>query len=259
LYNKLKRKSAYELVDIRLHLARLRSIKSDQEIDIIKGAIAITAESLDSVMQTRKDAQHEYDLEHKLTYEFLRRGADGHSFSPIIATDKNAAIIHSISNKSPLQNAQSVLFDIGAELNGYAADISRVYALKKPSDRFVQVFNAVLDVQQQIIAYAKPGLTIKQLEQKTELLLSAKLVTLGVKGPTRHYYPHGVSHHLGLDVHDSADYKQPLEAGMIITVEPGLYFADEQIGVRIEDDILITDTGNQNLSANVPHDLLYYM
>lgn len=259
LYDKLKRKNAQKLVDIRMHLARLRSIKTDKEVAIISDAIAITASSLDAVMQQRSSAKFEYDFEHILTYEILHRGADGHSFSPIIATDKNAAIIHNISNKSSLQYAKTVLFDIGAELHGYAADISRVYALKKPSDRFTQVFNAVVDVQQQIIAYAKPGLTLRELEHKTESLLSTKLESLGLNGPVRQYYPHGVSHHLGLDVHDAADYKQPLAKGMVITVEPGLYLPDEHIGVRIEDDILITDTGTQNLSAKVPQDLLYYM
>jgi Xaa-Pro aminopeptidase len=152
-----------------------------------------------------------------------------------------------------------ILFDIGAEVSGYAADVSRVYALQKPTSRQVQLFNAVYDVQQQIMQLARPGVTILELEQKTQMLLSSKLPALKLYEPIKHYYPHGVSHHLGLDVHDTADYHVPLQKNMIITIEPGLYIPEESIGIRIEDDILITDTAPKNLSANIPHDLLYYL
>lgn len=259
LYRRIKRLQPAQIIDARSLLALLRQYKKPQEIAAIQKAINITAQSLDIIKDHISTLTSESDIQHRLTYEFVTRGAQGHAYDPIIASDKNATTIHYTANNSSLKNAAMVLYDVGAEYNHYAADVSRTYALKPPTKRLSAVHMAVHNTQQQLISELKPGVTLKELEKKTEQLLAAHVKALGLHGNVRSYYPHGVSHHLGLDVHDAADYAQPLLPGMVITIEPGLYIPNESIGVRVEDDVLITDTGANNLSAKIPHSLLYYM
>jgi Xaa-Pro aminopeptidase len=194
----------------------------------------------------------------------LQSGASGHAYEPIVATDNNATTIHYTSNNAALKNKHLLLLDVGAAYGLYAADISRTYALKKPSPRLVEVYDAVLSVQKKLMKMIRPGLTMRQIESMTEELVGDALVGLGlIKNKTskniRKYYPHAVSHFLGLDVHDAADYDMPLSAGMVITVEPGIYIAAEKIGVRIEDDVVITKNGIRNLSSAISNNLLYYL
>ena len=259
LHTKIKKLAPVKIINAQLHIARLRQFKTPQEINAIQTAITITQQSLQVIKESVTTYKNESDIQHRLTYEFLQRGSQGHAYDPIIATDKNATTIHYIANNHTLKDANMVLLDVGAEYDNYAADISRTYALNTPTERLSAVHAAVLNTQQQIIAYLEPGITMKELEQKTLDLFTEQIKSLGLSQSVRTYYPHAVSHHLGLDVHDPADYTQPLQPGMVITIEPGLYIPDENIGVRIEDDVLITDTGVQNLSEKVPHSLLYYI
>jgi len=194
----------------------------------------------------------------------MNSGAEGHAYEPIIATDENATVIHYTANNTTLHNKKMILFDVGASYGLYAADISRTYALQKPSTRLRQLHAAVCHAQKTIMKSIKPGLTMKKLELLAEDVIGNSLIDLGLANTkdlaiTRQFYPHAVSHFLGLDVHDAADYDLPLAEGMVITVEPGLYIPNERIAVRIEDDVVITKDGCQNLSANIPTNLLYYM
>ncbi len=259
LHTRLKKLKPAQIINAQPLIAKQRQHKTPAEITAIQTAIDITQQSLQVVKDNMANYKNESNIMHMLTYEFMQRGAQGHAYDPIIATDKNATTIHYVANNSPLKGKNMILFDVGAEYNNYAADISRTYALRSPGGRLTAVHDAVLAVQQQLIESLKPGITIKELEQKTEYLLAQQVKSLGLSGNVRNFYPHGVSHHLGLDVHDPADYKQPLQPGMVITIEPGIYIAEENIGVRIEDDVLITDSGARNLSKNVPTDLLYYL
>mgnify|MGYP003473433194 FL=1 len=178
-----------------------------------------------------------------------------------MAAGKRACVLHNFANSSPLKNNELIIVDVGAEVEHYAADISRTISLGKPTRRQIQVHAAVLDVQQFAFGLLKPGLTRKEYESKVEHYMGEKLCELGLlKKPThkqiRHYYPHATSHFMGLNVHDAGDYDSPFEAGTVMTVEPGIYIPEEGIGVRIEDDVLITKNGIKILSDKLSRDLI---
>lgn len=248
------------LLDIRRDLAHLRMIKQAQEIAAIEAAIKVTGDSLQAVMTKgwAKQWTNEADIERELTYQFAHGGSKQHAYPPIIASGKNACTLHYSANQAEVETDQLLLIDAGAEYSMYAADITRMYAPGVPTERQQAVFDAVSDVQKLIIGLLKPGLKMRDIEDKVERAIGKQLKALGlIKAATdrtaiRKYYPHSFSHHLGLDVHDAADYDIKLKSGMVITVEPGIYIEDEAIGVRIEDDVLITDTGCRVLSADLP-------
>ena len=248
-----------ELLDIGPHLARLRTIKQPEEINATKKAIAVTEKAIKAAMKPSSLAKygHEYELEAELTKNIRRLGASGHAFDPIVAGGVNACTLHSISNLSPLNSKDLILVDMGAEVEHYAADITRTYSLSTPSKRQQAVHSAVIDVQEYAINLLKPGVLIKDYERQVELYMGEKLRELGLiktinSENVRKYYPSATSHFLGLNVHDVGDYSRPLEAGALITVEPGIYIREEGIGVRVEDDVLITDNGIENLSRSLP-------
>ncbi len=247
------------LLDIRRELAHLRMVKQEPEIAAIQKAIDITSAAMQTVFADgwSKKYKDEADLEREITYEFARGGAKVHAYPPIIASGKNGCTLHYADNNQIVHENQLLLIDAGAEYANYAADITRVYAPKEPTQRQQEVYDAVKSVQEYIIGLLKPGLLLKDVEEKVEKAIGKQLQSLGLvttpdSTSIRKYYPHSFSHHLGLDVHDVADYSVPLAAGMVITVEPGIYIADENIGVRIEDDILITAKGCTVLSAGLP-------
>lgn len=254
---------AVEVQDIRMELARLRMIKQVPELEAIKQAIDITSQSLIKLTaRPRFDYyQNEYEIEADLSREFRFRGASGHAFAPIIAGGKRACTLHNIRNEAPLQNDSLVVLDVGAEVSHYAADITRTITHGKPTQRQQDIFDAVLEVQSYAMDLIKPGMLMKTFEQSVATRMSDVLQRLGLTthddaDATRKYFPHATSHFLGLDVHDAGLYDEPLAAGCVITCEPGIYVPEEGIGVRLEDDILITETGNENLSASLPKTLL---
>ncbi|TXG77267.1 M24 family metallopeptidase [Patescibacteria group bacterium] len=236
-------------------LARLRAIKSDEEVVAIKKAIKVTAEALDAMKMSLPELKYEYELQAVLDFEIRRRGAR-HAYAPIVAGGRNACTLHYGLNRDRLDRRSLVLLDVGARVNGYAADISRTYAVTKPTKRQRAVYDAVVAAQQKIIASLKPGLPFQSYEEKVEEAMKAALSGLGLTLERyREYFPHAVSHGLGVDVHDSLGGYDILMPGMVLTVEPGLYLSDEGIGVRIEDNILITETGHDNLSKSISTDL----
>lgn len=249
-----------ELLDLRQHFAVMRMVKQPEELEAIRRAIDITTTTLKKVKRKIAKYQYEYQAEADVSHGFRWRGSS-HAFAPIIAGGGNAAVIHHTHNSSPINSDDLLLFDVGAEYQGYAADISRTYSVNgAPTKRQKQVHEAVVEVQEYAYSLMKPGAIIRENEKLIEQFMGEKLRSLGLIKNVEHdeiraYYPHATSHHLGLDVHDIGDYDRPLEPGMVLTVEPGIYIHEESLGVRIEDDIRITPTGHEILTASLSIDL----
>lgn len=264
LVSRLKEyKSDIELLDLNQHLARLRMIKQPAELEAIQQAINIT---IGSMRETVRPAQlrhyrAEYEVEAQLSHGFRRRGALGHAFEPIVAGGARACTLHNVANNSTLSADELLLLDIGAEVEHYAADITRTVSFGNPTRRQQAVHAAVLEVQQFAFSILQPGVLLREYEQQVEHYMGEKLRELGLIKTINHedvrkFYPHSTSHFLGLNVHDVGDYDRPLEPGVVITVEPGIYIQQESIGIRIEDDVLITHRGIKVLSDKLSRNLV---
>lgn len=248
-----------ELIDLRQQLMQMRVIKQPEELVAIQEAIDDTASALTKVYERREHYGFEYEIEADITAAFRSKG-NGHAFSPIIASGKNACTIHHVNNDGVVAKDGLLVLDVGEEVSLYAADITRTYAIGRQTKRQQAVFDAVVDVQQFAFGQLRPGVFMKEYEQKIEQYMGEKLQELGLikkisKEQVRKYYPHATSHFLGLDTHDVGEYDKPLAPGMVLTVEPGIYIPEEGIGVRIEDDVLITKAGLKNLSKKLPVEL----
>jgi Xaa-Pro aminopeptidase len=251
-----------ELLDLGPHLTRMRMIKQPPELAAIKSAIDVTIASFkEATSQARLGRYaYEYELEAAITWGMRKRGAMGHAFAPIVAGGQRATTLHNTDNNAPLSADELIVVDIGAEVEHYAADITRTIGLKTVSRRQRAVHEAVQEIQQQAFGLLQPGIMLKDYERQVVQLTGEKLRELGlIKSITpqgvRYYYPHATSHFLGLNVHDVGDYDHPLEPGIVMTVEPGIYIPEEGIGVRIEDDVLITSSGIKILSNKLPRGL----
>lgn len=230
-----------------------RTTKHQQEIEEIEKAIEITNAGITNLL-SNIGPMYEYQLEAYFDFGVKTAGATGYSFPTIAASGKNSTCLHYSYNNSMAKNGDLILFDLGASLNMYCADISRTYPISgKFTERQKQLYNIVLNGQKLVFNSAKPGLTTKDLNAILVKYYEEKLMEIGLidkPEDVKKYYYHSVSHHLGLDCHDLCDYG-PLRAGSIISNEPGLYIPEEEIGIRIEDDILITETGARWLSPQV--------
>lgn len=258
LVSKLRRLvSGLEVVDVRPDLAKLRVIKQAPEIAAIRRAVTTTADTLNDV-QSRQYA-NEYEVEADITQGFRGRGMSGHAYSPIVAGGANACVLHYLDNNDALNTGELILADVGAEYSHYAADLTRTWTQGRPTSRQLDVFNAVDEAVQFGIGQLKPGPSFYECEQKVREFVGAKLKQLGLiertdKESVYKFYPHA-PHYLGLDVHDVGDTRQPLKPGMVLTIEPGIYIPDENIGIRLEEDILITENGHEVLSKACPRAL----
>ncbi len=236
-------------------LARLRMIKSDEEIAAIKKAIFYTHQGLKRILKSLKERSYEYELVADFMHETTLLGSAGEAFDTIAAAGENATVLHYVNNNAPLKG-DLILFDLGAKHGRYNADISRTYPINGTYEGFAKdVYDAVLDVQKRLIDMVKPGLTWKTLNDTAKELLAEKAVALNMIDKAEaigQVYYHSVGHFLGLDVHDVGVYTEPFKPGMVITIEPGLY--GQGVGVRIEDNILITEEGCENLSAAIEKD-----
>ena len=232
---------------------KARTIKHEQEIEEIKKAIEITNKGILNILDHMKES-YEYQLESYFDQAIKYHGGTGYAFPTIAASGGNATCLHYQSNTDIAKDGDLILFDLGSSLNMYCADISRTFPVNgKFSERQKQIYNIVLGAQQYALEHTKPGITTKELNQKVIEYYAVELKKIGLINEDKEvmkYYYHGVSHHLGLDCHDLCEYT-PLEAGAVITCEPGLYIAEENIGIRIEDDILITEDGYINLSSQI--------
>lgn len=258
-------------------IEKMRLVKSSEEVALIEKALEITKEAHHSVMKTIKPSMLEYELQAEYEYTFKRRGAYSDAYTTIVAGGDNANTLHYIKNSEVLKSGELVLIDAGCEYQMYASDITRTFPVNgKFSDAQREVYEMVLDVQIKVIEYIKPGITKSELQHYSEKLLTEGMIRLGIlKGSVgnllddksfKKYYPHGIGHWLGLDVHDQAPYFEEnseeivFVEGMVLTIEPGIYLSQNDsdipqkyrgIGVRIEDDILVTAEGNRNLSEKI--------
>ncbi|MDB5187286.1 MAG: putative Xaa-Pro aminopeptidase [Candidatus Saccharibacteria bacterium] len=247
--------------DCRRELAELRAIKQPDEIVAMKAAIAVTIDAFEIVKKKLDTCNYEYEVEAEFNYYFRTHAADGHAYDPIVAGGKNACTLHYIANSDKLKKRQLLLMDIGARSGGYAADITRTYAYGEPTKRQIDIHTAVQTAQQAIINLIQPNITVEQYQQDVDKIMIEALLQVGLMSSRddldsyHKYFPHAISHGLGVDVHDSLGSPKYLQPGMVLTVEPGIYIPEECIGVRIEDDILVTASGNVNMSKRLSTDL----
>ncbi|MBR5911094.1 MAG: aminopeptidase P N-terminal domain-containing protein [Bacteroidales bacterium] len=246
-------------------LNALRMVKSEEEIEITKKACDITATAFRRCLETVEPGMYEYQVQAEIEYIFKREGASSHAYAPIIAGGKNACCLHYSKNHSLLNDGDLILFDIGCELNNYSSDLSRTIPINgKFTERQRNCYNAVRRVMKEITKLYKPGGTINEINETTYKLMEQEMIKLGLftaedvkkqhpdKPLYKKYLMHGMSHHIGLDVHDSIDKFKPFAPGMILTCEPGLYIREEGIGIRIENDLLITESEPINLFEGLP-------
>jgi len=258
LHRKLK-KMFGGVTNRRLELARLRAIKQPVEILAIREAIDLTVEAFAFVARQLQGLNYEYEIQAEFDYHFAKHGST-HAYEPIVATGKNACTLHYVKNTEQLRAGELTLLDIGARVRGYSADITRTYAYGNVSSRHKAVHEAVERAHKEIISLLKPQLSVKEYYESVDQIMSRELQRLGLidnlDDPRyRDYFPHAVSHGLGIDVHDPLGAPEYFLEGMVLTVEPGIYIPEEGIGVRIEDDILITSGGHENLSIKLPTSL----
>ena len=243
------------IVDIRPIIANLRVIKSEPEISIIDAAARTTIDTIEKIEHHLEDFKNESEIEAEISYQFRRFGATGHAFSPIVASGDASCTLHYLANNQEI-NSGPILLDIGAEISNYSADISRTLLRKESPERQREIVHAVKRAQAAIIAQLKPGISWADIATIADIEMGNVLLKLGCvkkgfsKRDVRTYFPHAVSHFLGLDTHDVGDYTKPLAPGTVITIEPGIYLPDEGFGVRFEDDILITEHGSRILGLS---------
>jgi Xaa-Pro aminopeptidase len=261
------------VIDPRAVLHELRLRKSPEEIELLRRAVAITAEAHQAAMRAAAPGVAEYELEAVIEYTFRRRGGTGPGYSTIVGAGDNATILHYVENTARLAEGDLVVVDAGCEVDFYTADVTRTFPVSgtfTPAQR--RMYQVVLDSQKEAIQMTHPGVTLDALHDRCVERLTAGMVELGLlpeDGSYRKFYMHRTSHWLGLDVHDAGAYSdlggapRPLEPGMVITIEPGLYVARSAeapaelsgVGIRIEDDILVTETGCEVLTSQVPKEL----
>lgn len=246
----------------------LRMKKSEDEIAITQQACNITAKAFRRCLETVKPGMYEYEVQAEIEYIFKQNNATGHAYAPIIAGGKNACCLHYSKNQSLLHDGDLILFDIGCELKNYSSDLSRTIPINgKFTERQKACYNAVRRVMKEITKLYRPGGTINEINETTYKLMEQEMIKLGLftaedvqhqnpdKPLYKKYLMHGISHHIGLDVHDSIDKFKPFEPGMILTCEPGLYIREEGIGIRIENDLLITEGEPINLFEGLPTEI----
>lgn len=265
------------LGDLEPILGEMRLFKSEAEVDLMRRAAKISVDAHKRAMKQCRDLEYEYQLEAELVYEFCRHGCRSVAYDPIVGSGENACILHYTENEDALTRGDLVLIDAGGEYQNYAADITRTFPINGQfSSAQKSIYDLVLKAQQAGIEAIKPGLAWNKVQQIMVQILTTGLCELGIlqgnveeliqKEAHKPFYMHNSGHWLGLDVHDCGSYKingewRPLEAGMVLTVEPGLYISSDipgvdkkwwGIGVRIEDDILVTNTGHEVLTGELP-------
>ncbi|MFK8101725.1 MAG: aminopeptidase P family protein [Saprospiraceae bacterium] len=244
---------------------KMAMIKSRHEIELMSEACGITNKAFRRVLEFVKPGVTEYEVEAEIIHEFIRNRANGHAYSPIIASGKNACVLHYTENNTTCKDGDVLLMDFGAEYANYAADLSRSIPVNGQfTPRQRAVYNAVLRVMKAAIQMLVPGTLIEDYHKEVGKLMESELIDLKLIDRTdiknqnpavpiyKKYFMHGTSHHLGLDVHDLGNRYDPILAGMVFTVEPGIYIPEENLGIRLEDDILVTDTQPFNLMQEIP-------
>jgi Xaa-Pro aminopeptidase len=250
-------------------LNKLRSVKTALEIEVMKIAAEITAAGFNRVLKFLKSDCWEHEIEAEFIHEFVKRRSRGFAYSPIIGSGSNACVLHYLENNKQCISGDLVLIDVGAEYANYACDVTRCFPVNgKFTDRQREVYESVLRVEKASIELLKPGAVLSEYHKRVGDLMTKELINLNLlsqeevdnQNPSwpayKKYFMHGTSHYLGLDVHDYGLWDgSPMEAGMVFTCEPGIYIPEEGIGIRIEDDILITSNGYINLTKEIPKEV----
>ena len=276
--NKDRHSKSINILDASSIIGNARLIKDDHEISLIKKACDISAEAHIEAMKNVKDEESEQAIESMYVHEFSKRGGRFTAYTPIVASGENACVLHYIENNKKLNKKDLLLVDAGCEYEMYASDITRTYPIGgKFSKEQLEIYNIVLEAMNAAIDKVKVGNNIMEPQEISEKIITNGLVKLGLlqgdpeelhqKGAYKDFYMHKIGHWLGLDVHDAGDYMEgdnfmEFKPGMITTIEPGIYISNAMdvddkwkgIGVRIEDDILVTKDGNENLTKKVPSD-----
>ncbi|MCY7329863.1 MAG: aminopeptidase P N-terminal domain-containing protein [Saprospiraceae bacterium] len=246
-------------------LKKLQTVKSKYEVEATQHCIDITGQAFQRVLEFVKPGVWEYEIEAEIIHEFIRNRATGHGYTPIVGSGKNACVLHYIDNNQQCQDGEVILMDFGCEYANYNADLTRSIPVNGVfSDRQRAVYNAVHRVLKEARAMLVPGNTLEEYHKEVGKIMESELLGLGLisrddvekqteeKPAYKKYFMHGTSHHLGLDVHDLCMRYEPFRAGMLFTCEPGIYIPEENLGIRLENDILITDHGPLDLFKNIP-------
>ncbi len=244
----------------------IRSLKEEIELDLMQKACKITESGFRRLLQFVKPGVWEYEIEAELAHEFLRNRSRGFAYTPIIASGKNACVLHYIENNQQCQSGDVILLDVGAEYANYSSDMTRCIPVNgRFTERQRQVYNAVLHVKNEAEKLLVPGTMMVDYHKEVGLIMQDQLVKLGLIDQTdiknqnpdwpayKKYFMHGTSHFLGLDTHDVGLWNLPIEAGMVFTCEPGIYIPEENLGIRLEDDLVVMkDSAPFNLMKEIP-------
>ena len=246
-------------------MSELRSIKSEGEIKLIREACAITEKAFRRVMKAMKPGVMEFEIEAEIISEFIRNRSSDHAYYPIIASGASACVLHYVENNKECKDGDLVLMDFGCEYANYASDLTRTIPVNgKFTPRQKEMYNAVLRVMKQAKNMLRPGTILNDYNAEVGKIMEGELIKLGLlnadevkkQNPDaplyKKYFMHGTSHFMGLDVHDIGNRFAPMKAGMVFTCEPGIYVPEESIGIRIENDILITDKDPIDLMSTIP-------
>jgi Xaa-Pro aminopeptidase len=231
----------------------LRVVKDELEIEALRRAITITTEGAKAGMRAAHPGMWEYQLEAVVEFTFRDLGADRLGYPSIVGSGPNSTVLHYVANRRRMEAGDLVVIDVGAEYAQYTADVSRTFPVSgRFTERQKAIYDLVLGAQSAAIEAVKPGVTMRELNQVARAYMDQHSGDLCGESSCSRYFVHGLGHWIGMRVHDVGDYSMPLEPGMIFTIEPGIYIPEEQLGVRIEDDILVTPDGSENLSSGAP-------
>ncbi|HVG13896.1 MAG TPA: aminopeptidase P N-terminal domain-containing protein [Chitinophagaceae bacterium] len=246
-------------------MKELRAIKTPHEIEVVKKAVHITGATFSRLLQFIKPGVMEYEIEAEIMHSFLSQRAEGPAYGSIIASGDRARTLHYVANNEVCKDGEMVLMDFGAEYGGYAADLSRTVPVNgKFTERQAAVYNACLQIHNYAKSILKPGITIVDYTEKVGEEATRQFIKIGLlqeedvqreepdQRAYRKYLYHGISHHLGIDVHDLGTRTEPVKAGMLFTIEPGIYIEEEGMGIRIENNVWITEEGNIDLFEGIP-------
>ncbi len=244
---------------------RIRSRKTAEEVAQMRKAVAITGKAFERVCGFLKPGVMEYAVEAEITHEFIRNGSRGHAYTPIIASGYSACVLHYIDNDKPCKDGDVILMDFGCEYGGYASDLTRCLPVNgKFTKRQRDVYNAVLNVKNEATKLLRPGTMLADYHKEVGKLMESELIGLGLLDKTdvknqnpdapayKKYFMHGTSHFIGLDVHDVGLWNEMIQPDMCFTVEPGIYIREENLGIRLENDILVTRDGQDDLFKDIP-------
>ncbi len=250
-FDMTKRYPLLEIKNLSVLTVPMRMIKTEEEIDMIKASCKITKAAVEEAVKNIKPTVHEYEIQACFEYVVKRRGGKT-AFNTIAASGDNAVTLHYTSNQCKMKDEEMLLLDCGTSLNWYNSDVTRTFPVNgKFTERQLQIYNIVLKANQKVIHSVRPGVTLKELNDIVIELYAQELKAIGLISEDKEvsdYYYHSVSHSLGLDTHDVCDKNIPLEPNMVITVEPGLYIEKYGIGIRIEDDVRVTEKGCEVLT-----------